>query len=79
MGQGYISAENNGTFLAEAEMRREESDDEGWQEKEASRTVSVKFTDDYDAEKEDGNKEVRISLVTDLSEISDQRVRVSPR
>lgn len=48
------------------EVTRDESDDENWQEKENSRTVSVKFSDDYDAEKEDGNKEVknlkRISL-----------------
>lgn len=49
-------------LFPEMEVTREDSDDDNWQEKENSRTVSVKFSDDYDAEKEDGNKEVRCLL-----------------
>jgi len=45
-------------LVLEMVMRNDESDEEHWQEREASRTVSVKFSDAYDAEKEDGNKEV---------------------
>jgi len=41
-----------------AEMRQvNESDDEGWEEREASRTHSVKFTDDVNPSDQD--KEVR--------------------
>ncbi|KAK6629848.1 hypothetical protein RUM43_003668 [Polyplax serrata] len=39
------------------EIRDEESDEDGWREKEASRTTSVKFTDNIDSEKDELNKE----------------------
>lgn len=40
------------------EIRDDESDEDGWREKEASRTTSVKFTDNIDSEKDELNKEV---------------------
>ena len=45
-------------FLEVHLRRDEDSDEEGWREKEASRTTSVKFTDNLDLDKEDFNKEV---------------------
>lgn len=45
--------------IADVQLRRdEESDEDGWQERETSRTFSVKFPDDLDTEKEDMSKEV---------------------
>nr|CAD7392305.1 unnamed protein product [Timema cristinae] len=40
----------NHACVSPADNKHEESDDEGWEEREASRTHSVKFTDDVDSD-----------------------------
>lgn len=65
-GQQQLTDNDNGALSDDLGKRESDEDSAGWEEREASRTHSVKFTDDVEE-----NKEVGIYYYSDNSEHSD--------